>query len=396
MRGWGALPRTQLATLLRMRPRWSRVACGQGGGTLGTQDTAASAVRHQLRRHCLTRHLHRCRRSAAAPTRHRPAAGPLDWVDRYGDQPRKGSDILVQALEREGVDQLFAYPGGASMEIHQALTRSDRIQNILCRHEQVRPGGGSGAGVAAPLCSSAGSGRAWTGRAVLRVAAGFSSRCGRGLGGGKDARHQGVSLWQGGRLRCTCLWWSHLEREREERGWAGPGGMHVCAPGMPVPLEAEARVGGTAPAAAVAAALFSLSMGPGPPVDRPSRHGVVPPTRDRRHRPRTHVPGTCSWWLRACLLRLCWAPVLCWFRHYACACCVAAPTHVHPQGEIFAAEGYAKATGRVGVCIATSGPGATNLVTGLADAMMDSIPLVAITGQVRDRDRPARLPGLGI
>jgi acetolactate synthase-1/2/3 large subunit len=57
----------------------------------------------------------------------------------------------------------------------------------------------------------------------------------------------------------------------------------------------------------------------------------------------------------------------------------------HEQGEIFAAEGYAKATGRVGVCIATSGPGATNLVTGLADAMMDSVPLVAITGQVPRR-----------
>lgn len=53
------------------------------------------------------------------------------------------------------------------------------------------------------------------------------------------------------------------------------------------------------------------------------------------------------------------------------------------QGEIFAAEGYAKVTGDVGVCIATSGPGATNLVTGLADALMDSVPLVAITGQVR-------------
>ncbi|KXZ56074.1 hypothetical protein GPECTOR_2g956 [Gonium pectorale] len=52
------------------------------------------------------------------------------------------------------------------------------------------------------------------------------------------------------------------------------------------------------------------------------------------------------------------------------------------RGEIFAAEGYAKAAGRVGVCIATSGPGDTNLVTGLADGMMDSIPLVAITGQV--------------
>lgn len=56
------------------------------------------------------------------------------------------------------------------------------------------------------------------------------------------------------------------------------------------------------------------------------------------------------------------------------------------QGEIFAAEGYAKTTGRVGVCIATSGPGATNLVTGLADAMMDSVPLVAITGQVGGHD----------
>jgi len=54
----------------------------------------------------------------------------------------------------------------------------------------------------------------------------------------------------------------------------------------------------------------------------------------------------------------------------------------HEQGEIFAAEGYAKCSGRVGVCIATSGPGATNLVTGLADALMDSVPLVAITGQV--------------
>src|SRR5436190_11585082 len=54
----------------------------------------------------------------------------------------------------------------------------------------------------------------------------------------------------------------------------------------------------------------------------------------------------------------------------------------HEQGGVFAAEGYARATGRAGVCMATSGPGATNLVTGIADAFMDSIPLVAITGQV--------------
>lgn len=113
-----------------------------------------------------------------------------EWVDRFGNEPRKGCDILVQALEREGVTQVFAYPGGASMEIHQALTRSDTITNYLCRHE---------------------------------------------------------------------------------------------------------------------------------------------------------------------------------------------------QGEIFAAEGYAKSSGKVACCIATSGPGATNLVTGLADAMLDSVPMVAITGQVPRR-----------
>jgi len=54
----------------------------------------------------------------------------------------------------------------------------------------------------------------------------------------------------------------------------------------------------------------------------------------------------------------------------------------HEQGAGHAAEGYASATGRVGVCIATSGPGATNLVTPIADAYMDSVPMVAITGQV--------------
>jgi acetolactate synthase-1/2/3 large subunit len=114
-----------------------------------------------------------------------------NFVSRYTvGEARKGADILVEALEREGVEHVFAYPGGASLEIHQALTRSRMIRNVLCRHE---------------------------------------------------------------------------------------------------------------------------------------------------------------------------------------------------QGEIFAAEGYARSSGKVGVCIATSGPGATNLVSGLADASMDSIPLVAITGQVPRR-----------
>ena len=60
-------------------------------------------------------------------------------------------------------------------------------------------------------------------------------------------------------------------------------------------------------------------------------------------------------------------------------------THIltaHEQGASHAADGYARATGKVGVCLATSGPGATNLVTGIATAYMDSIPLVAITGNV--------------
>lgn len=54
----------------------------------------------------------------------------------------------------------------------------------------------------------------------------------------------------------------------------------------------------------------------------------------------------------------------------------------HEQGAAMAAIGYARSTGGVGVCIATSGPGATNLITGLADALLDSVPIVAITGQV--------------
>ncbi|HLO03973.1 MAG TPA: biosynthetic-type acetolactate synthase large subunit [Symbiobacteriaceae bacterium] len=72
----------------------------------------------------------------------------------------------------------------------------------------------------------------------------------------------------------------------------------------------------------------------------------------------------------------------------------------HEQGAIHAAQGYARATGRVGVVLATSGPGATNLVTGLCDAMMDSTPLVAITGQVprpligRDAFQEADITGI--
>src|SRR5262245_24367298 len=54
----------------------------------------------------------------------------------------------------------------------------------------------------------------------------------------------------------------------------------------------------------------------------------------------------------------------------------------HEQGGSFAAEGYARASGKAGVCMATSGPGATNLIAGLAESYMDSVPVIAVTGQV--------------
>ena len=54
----------------------------------------------------------------------------------------------------------------------------------------------------------------------------------------------------------------------------------------------------------------------------------------------------------------------------------------HEQAAVHAAEGYARSTGKIGVVLVTSGPGATNTVTGLTDAMMDSVPVVCITGQV--------------
>ena len=59
----------------------------------------------------------------------------------------------------------------------------------------------------------------------------------------------------------------------------------------------------------------------------------------------------------------------------------------HEQGAAHAADGYARATGKVGVVFSTSGPGATNLVTGIATAFMDSIPMVAITANLRKQDR---------
>ncbi|MFA6947430.1 MAG: thiamine pyrophosphate-binding protein [Eubacteriales bacterium] len=90
---------------------------------------------------------------------------------------------------------------------------------------------------------------------------------------------------------------------------------------------------------------------------------------------------------------------------YRCRDDIAAPRHIlmrHEQGACHAACGYARATGRPGVCIATSGPGATNLVTAIADAYLDSVPLLVITGQVgvmsigRDAFQEADIMGITI
>lgn len=204
-------------------------------------------------RTCVSTH-----RSRAATAGHPPLPLPLPLPPL----------LHGQALEREGVDTLFAYPGGASMEIHQALTRSDTIRNILCRHEQV------------------------------------------GL------KRQGACAWVG-----------------QLRGGQLRGGREFIAVAQ---TTVAVRLGRQDSLKREAGVMWA-SLG----VARPAK--TSPPL----------------------------------FRHRACA-----PLAAHAQGEIFAAEGYAKVTGRVGVCIATSGPGATNLVTGLADALLDSVPLVAITGQV--------------
>ncbi|KAI5664950.1 hypothetical protein M9H77_24273 [Catharanthus roseus] len=74
---------------------------------------------------------------SSSTTKPSAAEAPSTFVSRFAsDEPRKGCDVLVEALEREGVTDVFAYPGGASMEIHQALTRSKIIRNVLPRHEQ--------------------------------------------------------------------------------------------------------------------------------------------------------------------------------------------------------------------------------------------------------------------
>src|SRR5438105_5562118 len=73
--------------------------------------------------------------NATAKSRAKTEA-PIVELGADSNAPMRGCDIVVRCLEREGVDTVFAYPGGASMELHQALTRSKRIRTILPRHEQ--------------------------------------------------------------------------------------------------------------------------------------------------------------------------------------------------------------------------------------------------------------------
>nr|GEV38339.1 acetohydroxyacid synthase 1 [Tanacetum cinerariifolium] len=79
-----------------------------------------------------------CKRQTCRPKLHIPSAlSTKHYVSRFdAHEPRKGSDVLIEALEREGVTTIFAYPGGSTFEIHQALTRSSVINTILPRHEQ--------------------------------------------------------------------------------------------------------------------------------------------------------------------------------------------------------------------------------------------------------------------
>jgi acetolactate synthase I/II/III large subunit len=102
------------------------------------------ARRAALPRHIAARRADSVRCSAVSPAAPVPAP-PATPLRPWGPtDPRKGADILVESLERCGVSDVFAYPGGASMEIHQALTRSPTITNHLFRHEQGEAFGASG------------------------------------------------------------------------------------------------------------------------------------------------------------------------------------------------------------------------------------------------------------
>ena len=157
---------------------------------------------------------------------------------------------------------------------------------------------------------------------------------------------------------------------------AGPGRPLAAPPGRPRHSAASRRSPAPRPAA----------RSPGPSRRRrhaPSRRASRSPARARsgppgRRRWSTRSSGSARTWCSGSrAARSCRPTTRCStprsIRHILVR---------HEQGAGHAATGYAQATGRVGVCMATSGPGATNLVTPIADAYMDSVPIVAITGQV--------------
>lgn len=200
------------------------------------------------------------------------------------------------------------------MEIHQALTRSPTVRNILCRHEQVR---------ALPFAC-------------------LSDTC-------LTVRSTDVGRYG------PFLLFGHISASGSINICTGTLIPFICNPGL-VP----AGVKGCVDPCVASADKIQLCL------QRPLAHvdtmvvkvvRVVTSTLARLYQ----REASCSF-LKTLLLLT--------------------PGNDGMQGEIFAAEGYGKVTGEVGVCIATSGPGATNLVTGLADALLDSVPMVAITGQV--------------
>ena len=108
--------------------------------------------------------------NAAAKSRAKTAA-PIVELGAEPHTPMRGCDIVVKCLEREGVDTVFAYPGGASMELHQALTRSKHIRTILPRHEQ---GGAFAADGYARACGKTGVAIATSGPGATNLVTGVA------------------------------------------------------------------------------------------------------------------------------------------------------------------------------------------------------------------------------
>ena len=253
----------------------------------------------------------------------------------------------MYALERVGADVVFGIPGGAVLPAYDPLLDSKSIRHILVRHEQ-------GAGHAATGYAQA------TGRVGVCMAT--SGPGATNLVTPIADAYMTRSRWWPSPGRCRRLIGTtsrtHISRitSRHQHNFpsppdTSPAPSHLhSSPPPSLPLPSPARPGhqpGKLQATGAQALVYALER-VGADVVFGIPGGAVLPAYD---------PLLDSKTIRHILVR-------------------------HEQGAGHAATGYAQATGRVGVCMATSGPGATNLVTPIADAYMDSVPMVAITGQV--------------